>query len=241
VIVRNVPGIQIGNIINAFEENGDQIYELDDLVLVKPVVNFSNNAPAVNQIGATVALVTFNGSIVAGTYPITSRSITPDPGGLDLTAPFSFQKANVKRTTPGTAELHTVQATDNQGYITSKQSGVVFKHAFYQGFLENAILNQAQIKALINKTLNDTILDQYAGKKTYVVPSSLGTSKYIYWCGVVGTTAISAASLGGLALPLLDLAPVNVTNEFDGSVVNSYWVKRTANLLDPGSYDITIS
>jgi hypothetical protein len=239
VIVRHRPGTVIGNVINPFQENGAQIYELDDLILVKPVVTFYNDAPAVSQIGETIAAVIYNGSIVPGTYPIVSRLLTPDPGiPVDLTAPFFFQKLNVKRTTPGTAELFTVQAEDDQGNVSSASAGVVFKHAVYRGYNTAAVLTQVQIKSL-TKTLNDSIVQAYGGSKTYVVPA--GPPKYIYWCGPIGTQAIAAAALSGFGLPLTDLAPVNVTNEFDGSIVNTYWVKRTSNLFSPGTYDISIS
>jgi hypothetical protein len=239
VIVRHRVGTEIGNVINPYQENGAQIYELDDLVLVKPVVNFSNDAPAVSQIGDTIAVVVYTGSIIEGTYPIVSRLLTPDPGvPVDLTAPFFFQRMNVKRTTPGTAALFTVQAEDDQGNVSSASAGVVFKHAVYRGYNVASSLTQVQIKAM-TKTLNDSIVQAYGGLKTYVVPA--GTPKYIYWCGPVGTQAIAGAALSGFTLPLVDLAPVNVTNEFDGAIVNSYWVKRTANLFNPGSYDIEIS
>lgn len=239
IIVRNKPGIVNGNVIYEYNENGKKIYELDDLVLVGPAVAFTNDAPGPHEIGQTVAVVNFDGSITQGTYPIASRVISPDPGGLDLTAPFTFQKTNVKRTTPGAAELHSLSATDEEGTVVTVNSSVPFKHAFYQGFSLSSSLDQAAIKALVNKSLNDTIIQQYGGAKNYVVTA--GTPKYIYWCGPIGTQAIAGAILNGLTLPLIDLTPVSVTNIHDGTIITSYWVKRTANLFDPGTYQITVS
>ena len=239
--VRHRHGIAIGNVINQYNENGKKIYELDDLNLQLPAITFGNDAPSLSEIGQTIALVTFNGLITQGTYPIVSRTITPNPGGLDLTAAFNFQKTDVKRTTPGTAESHMVQAVDDQGNSRSVSSGVIFKHAFYQGYSGLTSLDETAIKALVNKSLNDSIIQQYGGQKTYVVPIAPATPKYIYWCGPVGTATIVGAILNGLTLPLLDLAPVNVTNIHDGAIVTSYWVKRTANLFDPTTYLITLS
>src|SRR5687767_1235886 len=147
IIVRHKPKITIGNVIKEYNENGTRVYELDDQILQLPGVVFSNDAPAVSEIGQTIALVTFNGLITAGSNPIANRTITPDPGGLDLTAAFSFGKVNVKRTTPGNAESHLLSATDSDGNIRSVTSAVAFKHSFYQGYNALALLNEAQIKA----------------------------------------------------------------------------------------------
>ena len=239
IIVRHKHGCVIGNVIYEYNEGGVKVYELDDLILSLPVVALTNDAPAKSEIGVTIPVVTFSGSITQGTWPITSRSLTPDPGGVDLSGPFLFQKINVKRTTPGTAENHTLSATDSEGNSKSATSGVVFKHAFYQGFNALTSLNETQIKTLVNKTLNDSIIQQYGGEQDYTNP--LSTPKYIYWCGPIGTTAIAGAMLSGLALPLLELAPVSVINIHDGSIVTPYWVKRSANLFDPGTYKITLS
>jgi hypothetical protein len=240
IIVRHKVGTVIGNVIREYHEQGTTIYELDDEVIQAPLVALSNNAPAVSEIGRTIDVVVFSGSITQKTYPIATRSLTPDPGGVDLTAPFTFEVLNVKRITPGIAELHTLSATDTEGTTSSKQSGVAFKHAFYQGYNTAPLLTEADIKSLSNKTLNDSIIQQYGGAKTYVVPGP-SVPSYIYWLGPVGTPNIAGATLSGFALPLLDLAPVNVTNDFDGSIITSYWVKRTANLFDPGTYSIILS
>jgi len=240
IIVRSAPNLKIGNIINKYIENGVTIYQLEDFILVKPIVSFSNDAPLI-EVGETIDLVQFSGNIQQGSYPIVTRTLTPDPGGVDLTAPFTFNVEDVKLVEPGTAALHILSAIDNQGNTTSVQSGVNVKYAFYQGFSSNQTLDQAQIKALVNRTLNDNILQQYGGKKTYVVPSSPAVPKYIQWWWPNGTTGISAALLGGFNLPLVDSAPVNVTNPHDGTIITSYVGKRTANLLDPGTYEITVS
>lgn len=238
IIVRSVPGIEIGNVINAYMESGKKIYELDDLALVLPGVVLTNNAPVATEIGVNIGSVTFNGNITQGTYPIASRTLTPNPGGLDLTAPFSFNKINVKRTSPGIAELHTLQAIDDQGNSKTVTSGVTFKFAFYRGYSDIAVLDQTQIKALIAKTLNDSILQEYGGQKSYTVPNTPSSvSKYIFWCGPVGTTGISGAMLNGLTLPLTTLPVVNVTNANDGAIVTPYWVKRTTQKFDPGIYN----
>ena len=102
IIVRAKEGITIGNTIVKLNENGKTIYELRDFILVKPIVAFTNNAP-VMEIGDTLASVQYDGSIEQGSNVIVSRSITPNPGGLDLTAPFSFIINNVTRSTPGSA------------------------------------------------------------------------------------------------------------------------------------------
>jgi hypothetical protein len=239
IIVRHKAGTVIGNVIKEYHEQGTTIYELDDQVLQAPAVVLTNNAPAATEIGRTLASVIFSGSITQKTFPIATRSLVPDPGGIDLTAPFTFEKTNVMRTTPGIAELHTLSATDTEGNTSSKQSGVAFKHAFYQGYNTAPSLTEAQIKAM-TKTLNDSIIQQYGGAKTYVVPGP-SVPSFIFWCGPVGTPNIAGATLSGFALPLIDLPPVNVTNDYDGSIITSYWVKRTANLFDPGSYSIIIS
>jgi hypothetical protein len=238
IVIRTAPGTEVGNIINQYQENGKTVYELDDLDLNDPVVVFTNDA-GTREVGETVATVNFSGEITQGTYPIVTRSITPDPGGLNLSAPFGFVKNNVKRTTAGVAESHTVQAVDNQGNSTVVNSSVPFKDAIFQGFNSLAVLNQAEIKALANKHLVDSIAQQYGGVKTYVVPA--GGSKYIYFAGAVGTPAPAGAVLNGLTLPLTTLAAVDVTNPHDGAIIRSYWVVRTANRFDPGTYEITLS
>lgn len=237
--VRHKPGTEIGNVIMQYNENGKLIYELDDLSLVEPIVAFSNDA-GTREVGETVALVTFTGTINQGTHPIISREITPDPGGVNLNVnPFSFQKVDVKRTTPGAAELHTVAAEDDQGNISSVASSVLFKDAFFQGFNASPTLTEVQIKALANKHKIDSILQQYGGSKSYVVPGP--DAKYIYWVGPVGTPIIGGASLGGFMLPLVDVGPIVVTNPHDPSLTLPYWVKRTSNKFDPGTYSIAIS
>ena len=239
IIVRHKQGTAIGNVIREYNEQGIKVYELDDQVLQFPLVVLTNNAPATTEIGRTLALVTFNGSITQTTFPIASRSLVPDPGGVDITVPFSFQKADVKRTTPGVAELHTLSATDTEGNTTTKQSGVNFKHAVYQGYNTAALVSELDIKAM-TKTLNDSIVQQYGGEKTYLVPGP-GAANYIYWTAPIGTPGIAGATLSGFALPLVDLTPVDVTNIYDGSIITPYWVKRTANKLDPGTYKIILS
>jgi hypothetical protein len=231
--VRHAPGCEIGNVINTYNENGKKIYELNDLALIAPSVTFSNDA-GTREVGETVAIVVFSGSIVAETFPIVSRLIVPDPGGLDLTAPFTFQKTNVKRTTPGVLHTHTLTAVDDQGNTVNKVSEVPFKDAFFQGFNAAAVLNQTQIKALANKHLIDSILQQYGGLRSYTVPGP--DAKYIYWVGPIGSPIIGSASLNGFFLPLLDVGPIAVTNPHDGTLNVSYWVKRTANKVDPGTY-----
>lgn len=239
IIVRSKPGIDIGNVINEYQENGQTVYELDDLVEVFPAIAFSNDAD-VTEVGVNIATVIFSGSITAGTYPIATREISPDPGGLNLAAPFTFNKTNVKRTSPGVAQLHTVTATDDQGNTTNRASGVDFKYAFYRGYSELVSLTQAQIKALVAKTLNDAVLDEYGGvAKSYTVPASPNIARYIYWAGPVGTTPIQQAVLNGLTLPLTVLPTVNVTNANDVTIITPYWVVRTSNKLDPATYLIT--
>lgn len=238
-IVRSKPGTEIGNVINQYNENGKRVYELDDFSLVEPIIVFNNDA-GVREVGETVGLVNFTGTINQGTHPIVSRSIIPDPGGVNLNInPFSFTKSDLKRTTAGVLELHTVTATDDQGNISSVASSVVFKESLYQGFNASPTLTQAQIKSLANKHKIDSILQQYGGSNNYVVPGP--DPSYIYWSGPVGSPIIGGASLGGFMLPLIDVGPIVVTNPNDGSITLAYWVKRTANKFDPGTYSISIS
>lgn len=238
IVVRHKPGTVTGNVINKYAQSGKTIYELDDLVLVKPVLTLTNDQSAVKEVGANVAVVNFSGSVVQGTHLIASRTLTPDPGGVNLFAPFTFQKVNVTRTTPGAAQLHTLQATDGEGNVSIAQSSVPFKHAFYRGYNQLSVLDQVAIKALANKTLVDSIISSYGGSHSYVVPA--GLSKYIYLSGPVGTPIPVGALISGLALPLyFGHANVNVTNIF-GQVI-SYWVVRTANKFDPGTYQIELS
>lgn len=239
ILVRSKPNILIGNIINKFIENGVIVYELDDFTLVKPVISLSNNAP-VTEVADTVASVVFNGNTAQGTFPIASRTLTPGES-VDLTAPFTFTKSNVKRTTIGLGQQHTLVVVDNQGNSSTIINGVSFKYGFYQGFNSLAVLDQTAIKALANKTLVDSILNSYGGVKTYVVPGSPSGPKYIYWCGAVGTPVPQGAILNGLPLPLQVLSNVNVTNPHDGTVITAYWVVRTAVRFDSGSYDISLS
>jgi len=240
IIVRTAPGLDVPIKVSELNEAGKKVFEIDDYNLVKPIVILTNDAGTL-EVGETKESVVFSGSITAGTHTISSRSISPDPEGLDLTAPFTFEKENVKRTTPGVAENHILSAIDNQGNSTIVSSGVPVKHAFYRGYASDALLTETQIKALVAKTLNDNIIQQYGGQKSYVIPSSPLTAKYIYWCGPVGTQGIAGAILNGLTLPLLDLASVDVTNIHDETLIISCWVKRTANKLDPGTYLITLS
>jgi hypothetical protein len=237
IVVRAAPGTVTGNNFIQYTEGGKTIYELIDLEIALPGVAFSNNA-GTREVGETVAEVIFSGSITETTYPIVSRSISPVPEALDLTAPFTFIKEDVKRTTPGQAETHTLSATDNQGGVRNVASSVSFKHAVYQGFNGITPLTEADIKALANKHIVDSIATQYGGDKSYVVPS--GGPKYIYWVGSVGTPVPSGAVLNGLTLPLTALSPVDVENIHDDQIVVAYWVLRTANRLDPGTYQITL-
>ena len=240
IVVRNKPGIFNGNKINTFQENGKKIYELDDYTLEAPRVALTNNG-GVAEVGQTLASVTFNGSILAATNPIVSRSITPDPGGLDLTSPFSFVKTNVKRTSVGRAEEHTLLATDNEDFYYSVKNWIPFKNAIYQGFNSLAVLDQTAIKALANKSLKDAVIQQYGGEKNYIVPASPAGPKYIYWAGPASTPIPTGAILNGLPLPLdYSHSLINVTNIHDGSISVSYWVLRTANRIDVGSYAITL-
>jgi hypothetical protein len=226
-------------VINELSENGVRIYELDDLDINNPLVTFSNDAPAVVEVGQTIATVIFSGSIVAGTYPIASRSISPDPGGLNLAAPFTFNKTAVKRTSAGNAETHEVTAIDDQGNSTVVASQVVFKDAVYMGYSELATLTAGQIQALTNKDLVDTIISEYGGEKSYVVPA--GVPKYIYWAAKSISQAIAAAESAGFIVPLAVLSPVALTNIHDGAIVTNYWVIRTANKFYPGTYQIYLT
>lgn len=239
-VVRNAPGILKGNVINKYNENGKLIYELDDLDIVAPGVTFTNDAPVI-EVGATIAVVTFNGSIVETTSPIVSRTLNPNPGGLDLTAPFSFQKNNVKRTSPGDTEVHTLTAVDDAGRIKSVTSKVTVKNAIYMGYSDLPDLTQAQIKALVNKTLSDSVIAQYGGEQTYTVPNATVVPKYFYWISAVGTQAIAGAKLNGLTLPIVNRPNVNVTNIHDNTIIVAYQIQRTADKFDPGIYKITLS
>lgn len=235
IIVRAKPGI--GYKFNEFNEGGKKVFELDEDILVKPVLALMNDAGTI-EVGVTVADVLFSGSIADGTYPVILRSISPDPGGLDLTAPFTFHVLNVKRTSPGVASAYTLSATDDQGNSNNLTVGVPVKDAYYQGFNELNILDQTQIKALANKNLVDNILQPYGGKKTYIVPNA--TPKYVYWAGSIDSSAPTQAILNGLPLPLTALANVVVTNPNDGSITKTYWVVRTTNRFNPGTYEITL-
>jgi len=243
IIVRHQQGITNGNAIVQLEENGKIVYELQDLVIEFPEVAFSSDAPAATEVGDTVATVNYNGLITEKTYPIVTRQIVPDPGGLDLNIAFNFQKTNVKSNVAGVAEAHTVTAIDNQGNQTSVQAGVPFKHAFYQGFNINNALSQTEIKALQNKYLLDNVFKQFVSGKayTYVIPSSPLANQYIYWCGPVSTPVITAAELNGLPFPITQLSNVNVTNIYDGALIIEYWVVRSSNKFGPnGSLDIKV-
>lgn len=240
IVVRSKAGIEIGNKINEYNEGGKKIYELDDYVVVEPVVALSNDYPLI-EVGRTIALVTFVGSITPGTLAISSRSISPDPGGLVLTAPFNFTKANVKRTTPGVTQLHTLTAEDIDGNSVSVSSQVTAKNAFFQGSNGSATLTQAQIKALANKHLIDSILQEYGGSagEDYTIGGAVPL--YQYWAGPVGSPQIGSATLNGFALPLVEVGPIVVENIHDAALTVSYWVKRTANKLNPGTYKIILS
>lgn len=239
IVVRAKDGITIGNIFNTFYENGKKVYELDDFTLVKPVLALSNDAGII-EVGVNVATVVFSGSIAAGTYPILSRSITPDPGGLNLNNPFTFNVLNVKRTTPGTAAIYTLQATDDHGNTSTIVIGVPVKEAYYRGYSTVPTLDQTAIKALADKTLVDNILESYGGQHSYVIPNSPGTPKYIQWSGPVTSAPPSSAILNGLPLPLTRNADVVVTNPNDGSITKTYWSVRTTNRLNIGTYNITL-
>lgn len=238
IIVRSKQGILVGNIINKYNESGKIVYELDDFTLTKPILAFTNNAP-VTEVGDTVSSVLFSGNISQGSYPIASRSLTPSES-VDLTAPFTFSKANVKLSAPGLGQQHTLQAQDDHGNASTVINGVIFRYAVYQGFNSLAVLDQTAIKALANKKLLDSILDFYGGTKTYVVPGSPPGPKYLYWAGPIGTPVVQGAIMNGLPLPLVDPGNVNVTNIHDGAIITQYWVRRTAVRFDAGSYDITI-
>jgi hypothetical protein len=63
----------------------------------------------------------------------------------------------------------------------------------------------------------------------------------IIWSGPIGSQQIGGATLGGFMVPLIDVGPVVVTNDHDGTITQAYWVKMTANLFNPGTYKITLS
>lgn len=237
IIVRSKPNILKGNIINAFIEGGKQIYELDDFTLVKPITVFGTDSP-VMEIGNTRASVLFSGSYAIGSYPIATKVLSPAEGGVESASPFSFTKTNVKRTTPGIGQSHTLTITDNQGNASIVTTGVIFEHAFYQGFSGLSIIDQTILKAM-TKTLQPTgFLDGYGGANNYVVPGAV--QAYIYFAGPIGTPIINGATLNGLPLPLIDHANLAVTNIYDGTVITNYWVKRTAVKFDPGTYSIIL-
>jgi hypothetical protein len=236
VIVRAVPGAPV--VVEQFQEGPNTVFEIDGFTLIKPVVALSHDA-GILEVGETKAVVEFSGSIAEGSYPIALRDINPDPGGLDLTAPFTFEKTNVKRTSPGFTEQHTLSATDEEGNVSTSMARVEARHAVYQGFSDLAILNQAQIKALVNKHLT-SIIDEYGGENEYVVPSGPSVPRYVYWVGPIGSDMVVAASLGGFSLPILQLPDVNITNDHDGTIIQAYWVVRSFNKLNPGSYNITV-
>lgn len=239
IVVRSKPGILIGNIINKLQDGPTIIYELDDFTLVKPVVSLSNNGPAVVEVGATVSSVLFSGSIAQGSYPIATRSLSPSES-VDLTNPFTFTKTNIKLSAPGLGQQHTLQATDNEGNTTTIVNGVPFKYAFFMGFNSLAVLDQTAIQALANKNLIDSFADQYGGLKTYVVPNSPTTPKYLYWCGPIGSPVIQGAIMNGLPLPLTDPGNVTLTNINDNTIQTQYWVRRTSVRFDPGTYQISL-
>lgn len=237
ILVRNKPNILIGNVINKLIEGGVIVYELDDFTLVKPIVALSNNAP-VMEVGDTLSSVLFSGSIAQGSYAIASRSLTPGES-VDLSAPFTFTKTNVKRTSPGLGQSHTLQAEDDHNNIVNVVNGVQFKYAFFQGFNSLATLDQTAILALAHKNLLDSILDQYGGQKSYVVPPT--GPKYIYWCGPIGSPVIQGAIMSGLPVPLVDPGNVTITNPHDGTILTQYWVRRTAVRFDAATYLITLA
>lgn len=239
IVVRSKPGIDIGNIINPLEENGKRVYELDDFALIIPVVTFTVDSPT-KEIGETQASVTFNGTIAPGSFPIVSRVLNPAEGGVEASSPFSFIKTNVKRTTPGLGESHTLTVEDSEGNQTIVTTGVVFKHAFYRGFNALNSVPEAVLKAM-TKTLVDNLLQSYGGQQSYVVPASPVGDKYIYWAGPVGTPVIQGAILNNLPLPLVDPGNVVVTNIHDPAVLVEYWVRRTAVRFNPGTYLITLA
>lgn len=239
IIVRAKEGIVIGNVFNEFFENGKKVYELDDFTLTKPILVLSNDAGII-EVGINVVTVVFSGSIAVGTYPIVARSITPDPGGLDLSNPFTFNVLNVKRTTPGTAAIYTLQATDDHGNTSIIAIGVPVKEAYYRGYSTAPVLDQTAIKALADKTLVDNILQSYEGQHAYVIPNSPGTPKYIQWSGPVTSAPPSSAILNGLPLPLTRNPDVAVTNANDGTIIKTYWSVRTTNRLNIGTYNITL-
>ncbi len=240
IVVREAENIQAALYFEEFQEGSKKVFELRDFNLVRPIVAFSNNFPNI-EVGQTVVLVTFSGSIAQGTFPISTRTLTPDPGGVVLTAPFIFTKANVKGIVAGVLHSHTLASTDSKGNSSSVNSRINVRHAIYQGFHSAGTLTQAQIKALATKSvLYDSILNSsfFGGEKTYVVPGV--TPAYIYWAGPVGSPQIGGATLGGFTAPLIDVGPIVVTNDHDGTITQAYWVKRTANLFNPGTYKITL-
>jgi hypothetical protein len=241
IVVREAANIEANLYFEKFQEGSKTVFELRDFNLVRPIVAFSNDHPNI-EVGQEIEEVIFTGSITKGTFDISSRSINPDPGGLDLTAPFNFSKANVKGSVAGVLHSHTLSATDARGNTTSVVSRINVRHALYQGFSHLSSLTQAQIKALANKSiLYDSILNTalYGGEKSYVVPGVVPAR--IIWSGPIGSQQIGGATLGGFMVPLIDVGPVVVTNDHDGTITQAYWVKMTANLFNPGTYKITLS
>jgi hypothetical protein len=235
IIVRHKAGTEIGNVIKEYSELGKKIYELDDLILVKPIVALTNDNLII-AVGNTIAEIVFTGSIGEGTYPISIRSLTPDPGGVDLTVPFNFSLENVQAIVAGIAEQYTLSATDDQGNVSTVVSKVLAKHIMYQGYNTLSILDETQVKELANQNLNDSIIAQYGGEQSYVVPGF--APQYIYWVGPVGTTMIAAAALSGFALPLVSLGTIDVVNQYDAGISTPHWLIRTANKFNPGTYSI---
>lgn len=245
----------IPSILNPENELGFKLLEGEDISIVESeqggvktfTISYSpyapptlslTTSPSVAEVGSTIPEVVFTGSVKKGKLDISSATLTPTVSDVDIDDNFSFTKTNVTSNELGKYPLHELKVVDSGGNEFTVSAGVDFQCMMYQGYSALSVLNETQVKALVNKSVSAGIKSLYGGKKSYNVPNN-ALLQYIWWVYPVETAGIVGATLSGLPFPLVDAGRVNITNDY--SVTNEYVLMRSAGAFGQGVLDITIN
>lgn len=191
--------------------------------------------PSVAEVGTTIPSVTFTGKITPQSFPITSRQLEPTVPTLDpLTVDnFTFDVNNVTSDVGGTFSSYKLTVVDGSGRTTELENGVKFQYRYYQGYSTLANLSAAQIKALANSDIEDSIFNIYGGVQNYVIPAT-GVQQYLYWAYPVDSPIVKSIRLGLLTFPTIELGVISIESDVKPGLFTDYRVLRSANVYGAG-------
>ena len=137
-------------------------------------------------------------------------------GTESLTVPLIF-KSN-----PANTHQFNIQGTNTQGGVFNTSKTYTWQPRIFYGKSLNAILTEAQIKALISQTVQAG----FTGNYTYA--AGLGYA-YLVYEATLGTIVSIKDQSTLFSVPFTELTQVSITNAF--SVTKNYKVIRTDNQL----------